>query len=48
MATQQEQTVRRWSGQESLREEDPQIMDLIGQEKERQREGLELIASEVS
>ena len=48
MATQQEQTVSQWSGQDPLREEDPEIMDLIGREKERQRLGLELIASEVS
>ena len=48
MATQQEQTVSQWSGQDPLREEDPEIMDLIGREKQRQRLGLELIASEVS
>ena len=49
MATlQQDRTVSQWSGQEPLQEDDPQIMELIGREKERQRKGLELIASEVS
>lgn len=49
MATQQQdRAVSQWSGQEPLQEDDPQIMELIRKEKERQRVGLELIASEVS
>lgn len=37
-----------WTLQESLAEDDPEIMSLIKEEKARQRNGLELIASEVS
>jgi hypothetical protein len=37
-----------WSGNELLEKDDPEMYDLIRQEKERQRNGLELIASEVS
>ena len=37
-----------WTLQESLEEDDPEIMQLIRKEKDRQRRGLELIASEVS
>ena len=36
-----------WTGQESLAEDDPEMWQLISQEKRRQMEGLELIASEV-
>jgi len=36
-----------WTGRESLKEDDPEIFDLIRREKERQVNGLELIASEV-
>ncbi|KAK2727714.1 serine hydroxymethyltransferase, mitochondrial-like isoform X2 [Artemia franciscana] len=35
-----------WTGQESLAEDDPEMWQLISQEKRRQMEGLELIASE--
>ncbi|CAB3981542.1 serine hydroxymethyltransferase, mitochondrial-like [Paramuricea clavata] len=35
-----------WSGNELLEKDDPEMYDLIRQEKERQRNGLELIASE--
>ena len=37
-----------WSGKESLKDDDPEMFDLITKEKRRQIEGLELIASEVS
>lgn len=37
-----------WTLQEPLEEADPEIMDLIKREKDRQCKGLELIASEVS
>ena len=36
-----------WSGKESLKDDDPEMFDLIAKEKRRQIEGLELIASEV-
>ncbi|KAJ8306820.1 hypothetical protein KUTeg_014904, partial [Tegillarca granosa] len=35
-----------WTGQESLGEDDPEVMDIIKREKSRQVNGLELIASE--
>ncbi|KAL9966222.1 hypothetical protein ACROYT_G024265 [Oculina patagonica] len=35
-----------WTGQEALEDDDPEICDLIKQEKDRQVRGLELIASE--
>ncbi|ETE71785.1 Serine hydroxymethyltransferase, mitochondrial [Ophiophagus hannah] len=35
-----------WTGQESLAESDPEMWDLVQQEKDRQCRGLELIASE--
>ena len=37
-----------WSGKESLKDDDPEMYDLINKEKKRQIEGLELIASEVT
>lgn len=37
-----------WTGQEALEDDDPEMCDLIKQEKDRQVRGLELIASEVS
>jgi len=37
-----------WTGQEKLEDDDPEMNDLIRQEKDRQVRGLELIASEVS
>ena len=37
-----------WTGQEALEDDDPEMYDLIKQEKDRQVRGLELIASEVS
>ena len=37
-----------WTGNESLQQEDPEVADIIANEKRRQCEGLELIASEVS
>lgn len=36
-----------WTGQEPLPKEDPEIYELIKEEKRRQINGLELIASEV-
>ena len=36
-----------WTGRSSLSEDDPELQDLIRQEKRRQKLGLELIASEV-
>ena len=36
-----------WTGQEALEQDDPEMYDLIKQEKDRQVRGLELIASEV-
>lgn len=36
-----------WTGQEPLAEDDPEIYQLVKEEKIRQRNGLELIASEV-
>lgn len=36
-----------WTGRESLEEDDPELMSIIKQEKKRQVNGLELIASEV-
>lgn len=36
-----------WTGQESLAQSDPEVWDLLRQEKDRQCRGLELIASEV-
>ncbi|TNM88664.1 hypothetical protein fugu_004918 [Takifugu bimaculatus] len=38
---------RPWTGQESLAQDDPEMWDLVQKEKDRQRRGLELIASEV-
>uniref|UniRef100_A0A8C6PSY6 Serine hydroxymethyltransferase n=1 Tax=Nothobranchius furzeri TaxID=105023 RepID=A0A8C6PSY6_NOTFU len=37
---------RRWTGQESLAEDDPEMWSLLQKEKDRQSRGLELIASE--
>lgn len=37
-----------WTGQESLADSDPEMWELVQQEKDRQCRGLELIASEVS
>ena len=37
----------KWTGKDSLADDDKEIMDLIRKEKERQKCGLELIASEV-
>lgn len=37
-----------WTGRESLEEDDPELMSIIKQEKKRQVNGLELIASEVT
>ena len=45
-----EQSVRlssQWTGQELLAETDPEIKSIIQKEKQRQKLGLELIASEV-
>jgi len=36
-----------WTGQDSLDKDDPQMWQLIKEEKHRQKAGLELIASEV-
>lgn len=36
----------RWTGQEPLKRDDPEVWDLICEEKTRQKSGLELIASE--
>lgn len=36
-----------WTGNESLKDDDPEMYNLIRREKRRQVEGLELIASEV-
>jgi len=36
----------KWSLQEPLKEDDPEISDLIAKEKDRQCRGIELIASE--
>lgn len=36
-----------WTGQEPLSEDDPEIWALVQEEKQRQTNGLELIASEV-
>ena len=36
----------KWTGQEPLAEDDPEIAQIIRDEKERQKSGLELIASE--
>lgn len=36
-----------WTGRSSLAEADPEVKELIRKEKERQTQGLELIASEV-
>ena len=36
-----------WTGQEKLEDDDPEMYNLIQQEKDRQVRGLELIASEV-
>jgi glycine hydroxymethyltransferase len=38
----------RWTGQEPLEQDDPEMWALIHEEKMRQKSGLELIASEVS
>lgn len=38
----------RWTGQEPLKQDDPEMWDLICKEKTRQKSGLELIASEAS
>ena len=37
-----------WTGTEPLAQDDPEMWDLVREEKKRQRSGLELIASEVS
>jgi len=38
----------KWTGQETLAVDDPQMWNLIKEEKMRQKQGLELIASEVN
>jgi glycine hydroxymethyltransferase len=38
----------KWTGQEPLEQDDPEMWALIREEKARQKSGLELIASEVS
>lgn len=37
----------KWTGQESLAQDDPEMWALVQAEKMRQKQGLELIASEV-
>ena len=37
-----------WTGQEPLEQDDPEMWALVREEKQRQKSGLELIASEVS
>lgn len=37
-----------WTGNDSLKEADPELQEIISKEKKRQVTGLELIASEVS
>ena len=36
-----------WTGQEDVKDDDPEMFELILKEKDRQKRGLELIASEV-
>lgn len=36
-----------WTGNEPLSQDDPEIWELVKEEKQRQIKGLELIASEV-
>jgi hypothetical protein len=36
-----------WTGNESLKDDDPEVWALVNEEKRRQLTGLELIASEV-
>ncbi len=38
----------KWTGTEALAQDDPEMWDLVREEKKRQIAGLELIASEVS
>jgi len=38
---------QKWTGRESLAQDDDEVMTLVKKEKHRQRSGLELIASEV-
>ena len=38
----------KWTGQDSLAQDDPEMWALLQEEKTRQKQGLELIASEVS
>ncbi|XP_070547159.1 serine hydroxymethyltransferase, mitochondrial-like [Ptychodera flava] len=45
-AERQAETQAAWNGQETLAESDPEIMALVWEEKDRQKRGLELIASE--
>uniref|UniRef100_A0A1B6D8I1 Serine hydroxymethyltransferase n=1 Tax=Clastoptera arizonana TaxID=38151 RepID=A0A1B6D8I1_9HEMI len=40
------QALSSWTGQEALKEDDPEIWELLKEEKKRQVQGLELIASE--
>jgi glycine/serine hydroxymethyltransferase len=40
--------ISRWTGQEPLEQDDPEMWALIREEKMRQKSGLELIASEVN
>jgi len=37
----------KWTGQDSLAQDDPEMWTLLQAEKQRQKQGLELIASEV-
>ena len=37
----------KWTGQDSLAQDDPEMWALLQEEKTRQKQGLELIASEV-
>lgn len=39
---------KEWTGRDPLSEADPELQDIISKEKNRQKTGLELIASEVS
>lgn len=38
----------KWTGQETLAQDDPEMWALVKEEKMRQKQGLELIASEVN
>jgi glycine/serine hydroxymethyltransferase len=38
----------KWTGQETLAQDDPEMWAFVKEEKMRQKQGLELIASEVN